>query len=83
MKKISRKSERYDINLAHDIAKIVYDQLREQLERQGTAEDLPHYEELSKKYNGDEQLKQYLDELLQFGQSVKGNEKDNQKNRQH
>jgi hypothetical protein len=55
-----------DIDLAHDIAKIVYEQLREHLERDGTTTGLHHYEELSKKYNGDLQIKKELDFLFRL-----------------
>jgi hypothetical protein len=70
---MKKKSERYDVNMAHDVARIVYESIREQLERQGAAKDIPHYEELSKKYNGNKQLEQYLDDLHKV--NVKRNEK--------
>ena len=76
MKKLSRKSDDYNLKLGHDFAKVVYEQVREMLEREGKIIGLPHYEELSKKYDGDKQIKQYFDELLHSGQSVKPNEKE-------
>ena len=64
-------SDDFDVKFGHEFAKLVYEQVREMLEREGKIIGLPHYEELSKKYDGDKQIKQYLDELLQSGESVK------------
>jgi len=76
-KMINRKCDQYDINMAHGVARIVYERLREQLEREGSAEGLAHYEELNKKYNGDKQIEHYLN-FLHKGSYVKTNEqKDN------
>ena len=72
MKKITRKSDQYyDDKLVHDVARLVYERLREKLEREGVTIGLPHYEELFKKYDGEKQIRQYLEQL----------EKDNKKNR--
>jgi hypothetical protein len=70
-------SDDFNVKFGHEFAKVVYEQVREMLEREGKIIGLPHYEELSKKYDGDKQIKQYFDELLQSDQSVKDNEKDN------